>query len=221
MSDPAIDVYDLRHLQSDPAPHTEVVDGRTLQRDIQDIDTIVLHQTAVPHYGVTRAQVERAGGDEDRAQRWRALEIACHAMAYGEGWVCLAHRIRSYVHHGHRLNGRSLGLEVEGLYPGLAGGDVWGGATPTELTELTVAAARQAVLALVRDVRALGGEIRYIAAHRQSSADRRADPGEELWRRVAVEYATPELGLRRHPDWTIGDGLPLPAAWDPLASADY
>jgi hypothetical protein len=74
-------------------------------------------------------------------------------------------------------------------------------------------AARMGVKALVDRGRMQGMPIRYIWAHRQSNKDRGRDPGEEIWKRVVLEYAVPVLGLEIQPDLRVGDGNPIPASW--------
>jgi hypothetical protein len=49
-------------------------------------------------------------------------------------------------------------------------------------------------------------------SRRSQPATRRADPGELIWRTVALRAVT-ELSLRMEPERVWGSGLPLPAAW--------
>jgi hypothetical protein len=48
---------------------------------------------------------------------------------------------------------------------------------------------------------------------------RRSDPGEALWKAVALDYAVAVLGLETQNTRTWGDGNPIPAAWG--GSAPY
>ncbi len=83
----------------------------------------------------------------------------------------------------------------------------------------------QALALNVREGRKLGMPIEYVHAHRQSSATRRADPGEELWKRVVLEFGVPVLGLTTEPARTLpgrnGDGRPIPLEWDPDGVGSY
>lgn len=221
--------YDLRSEQKRKAPKTRVRSGATIQRDPRDIDGVVIHQTATP-FGVSKRQLRLAGGDRELALARRALNVACHAMAFQGGFYVLANELTSYVYHGHALNARSLGLEIDGRYPGIlddpdtvpdeADKSTWGG-DPMVLAPQTIAAAREALRTLVEQGRRAGMPIRYVWAHRQSSPMRRSDPGEEIWRHVVLDYAVPELGLETQPGetWTEddGEGLPVPRDWDPSA----
>jgi len=218
-----VEVFDLSDCQPAAQPKTRIRGGETVARNPGTIDTIVLHQTAV-EFGTSRAAVRAAGGDAELAQRLRALNVGSHALAFREGWVVIQRTLRSYSYHANGLNRRSLGLEIEGNYRGLADDPrtVWSGARPSgALDELTVATARAAVSWLVRTGRALGMPLRFIAAHRQSSPTRRADPGEEIWRRVALEHAVAELGLETVPGRTWGEGRPIPIEWQPDGVGNY
>ncbi len=58
-----------------------------------------------------------------------------------------------------------------------------------------------------------------VLAHRQSSASRRSDPGEGIWR--LLEPVARELGLDPAFDWTVADGRPIPEAWGGSAGVPY
>lgn len=217
-----VHLYDLRHEQVDPHPKSKIgSDGRTVRRLPAVIDSICLHQTGTGLFGPV------SGQSGELAVARRALGVACHAMAFQAGFVVWPVDPLWYIHHGNALNGRSLGLEVEGNYPGLVGRKVLHG-KPTELTEETVMTARAGVKLLVEEGRKRGCPIKYIYAHRQADSWRRADPGEGLWRRVVVEYAVPELKLEtvpaekfRNAKGRARDGYPIPKRWDPNGVGSY
>lgn len=216
-----VELYDLRDEQVDPHPKGKIGgDGKTVRRSPAAIDSVMLHQTAV-RFG------QLPGTTGDLALARRSLRVACHAMAFYSGFVAWPVDPLWYIHHGNRANGRSLGLEVDGNYPGLIGGKVRTG-TETPLTDEVVKAARMGVKLLVEEGRRAGCPIRFIYAHRQFDSWRRADPGEGLWRRVALEYAVPELGLIpcqgesfRHPKGVLRHGKPVPERWDPDGVGRY
>lgn len=222
-----VEVLDWRDRQPNPPPlvrnkRKHKIDPRTrlvVERDPHDVDGIVLHQTAC---------VFGPSDDAERRHR-RALGVACHALAFRDATVVLANPLRWLVWHANGFNPRALGLEVEGLFPGLLDdprtvprediATTWGG-EPDELTEMLVATAQRALRELVERGRAEGMPIRYLWAHRQSSGSRRSDPGEEPWRRIAIEYGQRELGLELQPALALpsrssGHGRPIPRAWDP------
>lgn len=216
-------LFDLRGEQSNPHPKSKRSrDGKTFVRSPASIDSIVLHQTAT---NFAPAKSERPNGDLGLARR--SLGVACHAMAFRRGFVTLPCDPLWYVHHADRLNARSLGLEVEGNYPGTVDRKPLHG-NPTVLTDVTIAAARAGVKLLVEVARAAGCPVRYIFAHRQSDAWRAADPGEALWGAVVLDYAVPVLGLETRPgDWfahhkgPTRNGKPVPTRWDPAGVGRY
>ncbi len=215
-------VHDLSAKQPDPPsfspPHHKIVRDikkkydRVFVRDAKTIDGIVIHQTATP-FGVSAKQVADAKGDRVLAKHRRALGVAAHMTAFDTGYAVLAHPLLWYVYHGNGLNARSLGLEIEGLYPGKLG--------KKELFTGNIERAAQEGLAyLVNRGRMLGMPIKYIWAHRQSSLTRADDPGEEIWRKLVVNYAVPELNLLPQNNY-ISDGRVIPEEWmRPLVSRE-
>jgi hypothetical protein len=209
-------VYDLRDEADLAHPKSRIRGGRTVQRNPADVDAIVLHQAGVD-FADRATELETAR---------RALGVACHAMAF-EGFVALPAPLRHYMHHADRLCSRALGLEVDGLYPGIKGRAIKG-KTATVLTDAIVNAARVAAELLVELGRAEGMPIRYLYAHRQTDSWRRPDPGQELWEAVVLDYAVPVLGLETrpletfaHPKGPTRRGWPVPLAWDPAGKGPY
>jgi N-acetylmuramoyl-L-alanine amidase len=175
------------------------------KRSLKTVDSICVHQTATP-FGVTAAAIREAGGDPILAKNRRALQVAAHMTAFDTGYAVLAHPLDWYVFHGNGLNARSIGLEVEGAFPGEKG-------TTDLLTGKLLTAAKDGLEYLVREGRKLGMPIKYVFAHRQSSATRPNDPGEEIWQKLVVQFAEPELGLVAQPAWVDGGGRALPDHW--------
>lgn len=212
--DRALSVLDLTKEQEDPPdrspPQHKIVRDRIKKcdtvfcRPISSIDGIVIHQTATP-FGVTAAAVKAAGGDRKLAKHRRALQVAAHMTAFDTGVAVLAHPLAWYVYHGNALNARSLGLEVEGLFPGLQG-------KKELLTGLLLEAAKDGLEYLVRRGRTQGMPIKWIWAHRQSSMTRDDDPGQEIWQKLVIGFAVPHLGLATQSDFVSG-GKVIPPGW--------
>ena len=160
----SVKILDLRHEQVNPFPAkkkadgstlitSKIVKGRTYERPVGDIDGITIHQTAC---------VFGPSGDLDRRNR-RALGIPAHAVAFRDGTVVLPAPLSWYLYHGNDLNRHTLGLEIEGRYPGLPDDprtpkredEAWGGGA-TPLDESTVQSARAALTRLVEEGRSLG-----------------------------------------------------------------
>jgi hypothetical protein len=221
--------YDLRSEQDFKYPgrkrKVRIRDGVPVRRRPERVTGIVVHQTAVV-YGVGPALLKAAGGDADVALAMRGLETACHAIAFRRGIFVATHDLDVHVNQANGFNATTLGLEVEGRYPGLVDDPsttaredlktTWGG-KPTPLDESTVSTARTALKWLVDEGRSLGMPIRFIYAHRQASPTRRSCPGEGLWRAL-VPWAEEHLGLESRPRLVLrrpsGPGRPIPKAWD-------
>lgn len=227
--DPTITDVKLYDLRGEPweerlARKFKLSGGRPVVRDPSQVTGITIHQTAAP-YGVADYQIQAEGGDRQLALAKRSLRVACHVMAYREGFITWVNELAHYVYHGNGFNAFELGIEIDGRFPGLKGGKTWNGKPATEVTDTLVLAARAGIELLVIEGRKAGMPIEYIHAHRQSSATRRDDPGEELWQRVVLDFAVPVLGLVTEPARTLkgrnGDGRPVPKEWDPDGVGSY
>lgn len=135
------------------------------------------------------------------------------------------------VYHGNGWNARCVGIEVNGLYAGReddpdtaqdeALRSTWDDPStavrekPQQVTPAAMLSLRMLCRFIAHDVRSNGGELKVLCAHRQSSQDRRNDPGEAIWKAAAPVSA--ELGLNYGgAGFTIG-GYPIPECWDPAA----
>ena len=57
--------------------------------------------------------------------------------------------------------------------------------------------------------------MKFIHAHRQSSADRQSDPGSRIWQDVGI-WGQQNLALSDGgKNVKVGTGLKIPEAWDP------
>lgn len=227
---PALEVVDLdQHevfdLRDKHAINPKKVSTRR-KRTVDQIDTIVLHQTGVK-FGVSKRKIKKYGYREALHQRF--YDVACHVAALMNGDVLLVNHWLSYVLHGHSSNRFSIGIEIEGLYPGIEGNPktISGKAEANELALVTIGAARKAVQIAVEECRKLGCPITKLAAHRQFHGSRISDPGQGIWREVGW-WAMSELGLEVDYDFYAPNpkdprksGRKIPRVWDPRANADY
>lgn len=157
----------------------------------------------------------------ERPARWDS--VGCHVGVTRGGQIIQLHDFTEVVVHGNGWNNRCVGIEMDGLYAGLEGDmrTVWDDpSTPIReqgmaVTDELVEAACAAVKWIYDEVAARGGAIKFLVAHRQSSIDRRNDPGEALWKRVGLRMQD-ELGLSHGDDlgFKLG-GYSIPEAWDP------
>ncbi len=176
--------------------------NRRRRRAWVDVRGITLHQTAT-----------EIG---DRAEVWP--RVAVHVGVSRTGKIYLLSGPEWVTWHGNALNAQTIGIELDGHYEGIEGkprtywrpeGSTRKPQTPTpELIE----GGRLALRWLAEHVRAHGGKLSEVWAHRQSSSSRQSDPGSRLWQEVGL-WAQRELGLIS-PRRAIGGGLPIPEAWD-------
>jgi hypothetical protein len=179
------------------------------------VDAVCLHQTA--------------GDLGEKHERWVAWPVPdgkggvklsslkAHIGVTRGGQVLLCNPLDSLVAHGNGFNARSVGIECSGTYEGIEGRrETWwaAGKAPQRPTEELIAAARRAVECVCAEVAAHGGRVRYLFAHRQSSSSRQSDPGSAIWQAVALELER-EGVLETRPGYVVGDGRPIPEAWDP------
>ena len=89
-----------------------------------------------------------------------------------------------------------------------------GGASCT-LTEQQLAASDVLFNWLREQFARNGATWKYVYAHRQSSGDRRADPGSEIWSKVALKWIK-ELGASDGGrKFFYGSGRRIPREWNP------
>lgn len=222
-----IQVLDLRDQQPNPPPKYsgktkhKIVRKSVVVRDPKTVDSITIHQTACTF-----------GKGKYPTRHHRAIEVACHALAFRDGVVALPNPLPWYVYHGNGFNARSLGLEIEGSYAGERDNpntpkredleSHWGDDSKiTLLDDLTIETARTALEVLLAEAAKWGADIKYILAHRQSSGSRKSDPGYEIWEEVVIHYAVKRLGLKTQPHYTVDDGRPIPLVWDPSGKGKY
>ena len=175
-------------------------------RPWQRITGICLHQTAVVL--------------GERPSRWAS--VGAHIGITRSGKIIWVHSFDRVMYHGNLWNSGTVGIEIDGMYAGVEGiiRTFWRGnppdpkRKPQELTRETIDAAKDAIRWIFETVARNGGGVNALVAHRQSSKNRRSDPGSAIWKAVALPMST-ELALNDGGHgFTIG-GLPIPGKWDP------
>lgn len=163
----------------------------TKRRALNKVTGICLHQTGC-HMGERPARYDGGGA---------------HVFVTREGRVIWLHDFDRRVVAANGWNDGTVSVEIDGLYAGVEGraDTVWQGTAMT-LTPEATAAARE----VVRWIRESVPTVSVIVAHRQSSGTRRSDPGEAIWKAVALTS-----GLSRANATTLGTGLRVPTEWDP------
>ena len=183
----------------------------TRRNKITSIDTICLHQMAVKD------------SDDKGWHRWRRLAIHWVVTCGDYAKAYQLHDVDLRVPHGHGWNGRSVGFEFEGYFSGIGTEEryFWKPKSrpnrkPMIPTEQQIEAGKAAIRLTVEQVAALGGEIKFIGAHRQSYGMKSSDPGSLIWQGVALPMIE-ELGLAEAPTLPHHKypGKPIPEAWNP------
>jgi hypothetical protein len=157
----------------------------------------------------------------ETAERWK--NGGCHFAVFTTGEVLWLHDMEWNVAHGGLWNTATVGIEFNGRFEGKRGDPhtMWidkENPRPQPPMDLTPAQ-RFAGMDLIRwqysEGLKRGARWKALVAHRQASGDRRNDPGEQIWKEVALPLHA-ELGLTDGGiGFTLGDGLPIPEAWDP------
>lgn len=167
-------------------------------RKLERVTGICLHQTACS-MGERPARYDGTGA---------------HVIVTRAGRVIWLHDFNHRVIAANGWNDGTVSIEIDGLYAGVDGDPrtVWNDpSTPQreqgmQLTPESV----QACLQVIAWMRASVPSIRVVVAHRQSSIDRRDDPGSAIWQQIGLR-----CGLLVAPQTTLSGGLPIPEAWDP------
>lgn len=171
-------------------------------------------------YGICLHQTACVLGEKPE----RMLTVGAHVVISRAGRVFWLHDFTSVVAHGNGWNAKCVGIELDGLYAGVEGNPatVWDDpSTPQREQALSptfelVQTAQHVIWWICATVMSQGGKVRSLVAHRQSSRNRRNDPGSALWQRVALPMMD-QLGLSDGgPGFAIGTGLPIPESWDPF-----
>lgn len=156
--------------------------------------------------------------------------IGAHFAVLRSGRVLRMADLNRIVYHGNGWNEQCVGIEIDGLYAGVENNpdtaldealrSTWDDPTtptretPMQVTPQAMAATRALIRWIVWETAQNGGRMKVLCAHRQSSEDRRNDPGEAIWKAVALPLHA-ELGLSDGGlGFKIGTGYPIPEAWD-------
>lgn len=181
----------------------------TRARSLEHVTGICLHQAACD-----------MGEDPHRYDT-----MGAHLGITRAGHVVWLHAFDRLVVHGNGWNAGTIGIEISGLYAGIEGdaSTVWDnpGTTKRETGQVLTAEAIAACQETIRWICSQLPQVKALVSHRQASASRRSDPGQAVWRAIALPVAA-ELALTDGgPGFTLGDGLPIPREWDPRSTYRY
>lgn len=121
------------------------------------------------------------------------------------------------------FNARTISIEMVGLYAGIVGNvrTLWDNpATPKheveqELTSEAIATAFEIMRYEHTRLVKLGAVITKCLAHRQASGSRQSDPGEAVWRSIALPISAELDYDDGGAGFAIDDGRVIPEQWDP------
>ena len=177
--------------------------------------------------GVT---LHQSGGPPIYVDTWRRMRAHCAIKR--DGRLLLLQDPRKIIWHAQGLSKSTIGIEIEGNFRGLIDDDRtrWRpGGGPHVLTDAQRDAAGILFFVIEQAFERGGGQWTRVHAHRQSSEDRTADPGQQIWEEIAIPWMTAlsESGdtysadCYGGADYCVGTGRPIPVEWDPTAAELY
>jgi len=163
----------------------------------------------------------------EHPERWDTLNA--HIAMLRNGTLVLVNDPTMFIWHAQGLSESTIGIECNGNFLGVQSDPrTWwrAGGGPYHLVERQLEAAPVLFDWLLGEFSAHGASWERVHAHRQSAASRRADPGSEIWRRVALPWMaqlglTGELAGDGGEGWHLGEGRGIPREWDPERKGRY
>lgn len=154
-------------------------------------------------------------------------KINAHYGVTRAGKIILMFNPLMLIWHGNGLTRPTIGIEIAGLFRGIEGrsNTHWPpDAKPHEFTSDQAKACNVLFEIIKEDFETNGGKWEVVYAHRQSSNMRMSDPGEAVWKQIAMPWME-KLGATcggilplgsRTPgtDYCVGNGMPIPKEWD-------
>lgn len=119
------------------------------------------------------------------------------------------------IWHANGLSPSTIGVEIEGNFRGIAGlkNTLWeGGGGPHLLNKEMLEGAKVIRDDIAGRFEEAGVTWDFLYAHRQSNMSRRADPGEDIWRNIAMDWIQ-NTDCRARPNHARRNGRTLPKEW--------
>jgi len=155
-------------------------------------------------------------------EKWRRLNA--HVGVTQEGRIALVNDPTDMIWHAQGLSQKTIGIEIEGNFEGIAGytKTLWeGGGPAAELTGEQLEALEVVFQWLDQEFTENGATWSRVQAHRQSSRTRAGDPGSEIWQKIGIPWINTLYATDGGPSWCTGSGRPIPEDWDPRYTAKY
>ncbi len=157
--------------------------ARKRKNPARDLKGITLHQTGTKGVG-TKA--------------WP--KMTAHYGVQKDGRVYRIHPPEVYLFASNGLNGRTLSIEVAGLFGN------------QDMPPAQVRGLHEAIQLAKKDAKAIGADLEFIYGHRQSTKGRPFGPKRSIWVNGAV-WADKRRIVSMEPDRTFGTGRTIPAQW--------
>lgn len=208
-TEPEIKIVDRREQHAPPGLYREDLSPLKWSGDGDDvIRGVTLHQSG--------SLISEVG---------RVFDIGnFHISVLTNGRIQLTNPLNWYIGVSGELSGSTIGIEFEGNFPGVSGKaeTVWNeGSALNHLTDAQIKASEYLFAWLNFQFKVNGGKWEYVYAHRQSSAERRADPGSEIWQKIGMKWIKWLGGSDGGPEFKVGDGYPIPKDWNPDYPSEY
>ena len=147
-----------------------------------------------------------------------------HIAVLQDGTIIISNPFEWHIQHAHELSDSTIGIEFQGNFIGVDGqpDTVWNeGSDLNQMTEAQLKASELLFgwLRLQFDIN--GGDWEVVHAHRQASEDRKADPGSEVWQKIGMNWIKWLGATDGGPDFSVGNGSPIPKTWNPDYTTDY
>jgi hypothetical protein len=152
------------------------------------------------------------------------LPVNAHIGVTREGVIILMHPFDWEIWHGHRPSKWTIGIEIEGNFCGVPGlkGSCWTpGGGPHTLTKEQKNAFPVLLKIIKEEFDKNDGKWEHVLAHRQSSDQREADPGKEIWEVVGRPWMAALSANDGGDHYCTGSGKPIPREWDPRKPTRY
>lgn len=188
-----VEIHDCRNFFTPPKNYTYDRLGAT-------ISGVMMHRTACVL--------------GENPKRWESIN--CHVGVTLSGKIILMHHFWRMIWHGNHPSPNTVGVEWDGNPEGIPGVYWKPGGGPHPMTEAQLKASPVLFSLMKREIETIGGQLRNVLAHRQSSEDREYDPGWHCWQTVGLEWQT-RIGRKSDVSATWKTGKSIPREWDPAS----
>lgn len=154
----------------------------------------------------------------ENPKRWESIN--CHIGVTLSGKVILMHHFWRMIWHGNGPSPSTIGIEFDGNPEGIPGVFWKPGGGPHPITREQEQAADVLFSIVKKEIELIGGKLKYVLAHRQSSQDREYDPGWHCWQTIGLNWQN-RIGIKSPVNRIWGTGKPIPKEWDPDASYNF